>query len=59
MCEKCAELDSKIAHYGLLASSVRDARAVDGINQLIEKMKVEKAALHPLADDRRLGEDIG
>jgi hypothetical protein len=47
MCEKCAELDNKIAHYGRLALSVTDARTVDGINELIDKMKVERVALHP------------
>jgi len=47
MCEKCLELDKKIDHYGRLASSIMDPRTVDGINDLIEKMKAEKVALHP------------
>jgi hypothetical protein len=46
MCEKCAELDNKIAHYGRLALSVTHARTVDGVNELIDKMKVERVALH-------------
>jgi hypothetical protein len=47
MCEKCAEFDNKIEHYQRLASSITDTRTIDGINELIEKMKAEKAALHP------------
>jgi hypothetical protein len=47
MCEKCAELDKKIDHYGRLASSALDQRTVAGINELIEKMKAEKPGLHP------------
>jgi hypothetical protein len=47
MCEKCVELDQKIDHYQRLASSIMDPRTVDGINELIEKMKAEKVALHP------------
>jgi hypothetical protein len=53
MCEKCVELDEKINHYGRLASSVTDPRTLDGINELIEKMKEQKVALHPeLGTDR-------
>jgi hypothetical protein len=47
MCEKCVEIDEKIAHYLRLSSRLTDQPTVDGINDLIERMKVEKAALHP------------
>jgi hypothetical protein len=47
MCEKCAELDSKIEHYRLLASRLTDQAILDGIKQLIERMQDQKAALHP------------
>jgi hypothetical protein len=47
MCERCVELDQKIHHYRRLALSIVDQRTVDGINELIEKMKAEKVALHP------------
>jgi hypothetical protein len=47
MCEKCAEIDEKIEHYLSLSSRLTDQPTVDGINDLIERMKAEKAALHP------------
>jgi beta-phosphoglucomutase-like phosphatase (HAD superfamily) len=47
MCDKCAELDSKIEHYQRLASRIADQPTLDGIKELIEQMKAQKAALHP------------
>jgi len=47
MCEKCVELDSKIEHYQHLSSRINDQITLDGINELIERMKAEKAVLHP------------
>jgi hypothetical protein len=47
MCGKCAELDSKIEHYRLLASRLTDQAILDGIKQLLERMQDQKAALHP------------
>jgi hypothetical protein len=47
MCEKCVEIDSKIEHYQGLASRVMDQPTIDGIQELIEHMKAQKAALHP------------
>ena len=46
MCEKCAELDSKIEHYQYMASRITDQQTLDGIKKLIERMKAQKAALH-------------
>lgn len=47
MCGKCVEIDKKINHYRQLGSSISDQRTNDGINDLVEKLKAEKAALHP------------
>jgi hypothetical protein len=47
MCDKCAEIDGKIAHYRRLSSAIFDQPTLDGIKQLIERMKAQKAALHP------------
>jgi hypothetical protein len=47
MCEKCAELDSKIEHYQYMASRITDQQTLDGIKELIERVQAEKAALHP------------
>ena len=47
MCDKCVEIDKKTDHYRQLAKMITDAPTLDGIKVLIEKMKAEKAALHP------------
>jgi hypothetical protein len=47
MCDRCVELDRKIAHYQRLGSRFTDQGLLDGIEELIERAKVEKAALHP------------
>jgi hypothetical protein len=47
MCEKCVELDGKIEHYQRMSARITDQLTLDGINELIERMKAQKAALHP------------
>jgi hypothetical protein len=47
MCEKCVELDGKIEHYQRISASISDQLTVDRIKELVEKMKAQKAALHP------------
>ena len=47
MCERCVELDGKIEHYRRLMSAITDQATLDGIKELIERMKTQKAALHP------------
>jgi hypothetical protein len=48
MCDKCNELDKKIASYRRIASSINDQFTVDRINNiLIAKLEAQKAALHP------------
>jgi FAD/FMN-containing dehydrogenase len=47
MCDKCIELDGKIEHYQRISASISDQLTVDRIKELVEKMKAQKAALHP------------
>jgi hypothetical protein len=47
MRDKGVELDGKIEHYQHLSSSITDQAMLEGIKQLIERMKAQKAALHP------------
>ena len=47
MCEKCVELDGKIEHYQRMSARITDQLTLDGINELIERMKAQKAAFHP------------
>ena len=44
MCDKCDEIDRKIAHYKQLASQISDQQTLSGIGELIEKMTVEKTS---------------
>ena len=46
MCEKCVELDGKIEHYQRMSSRITDQAILDGIKELIERMKAQKAVLH-------------
>jgi hypothetical protein len=45
MCAKCTQLDGKIAHYRRLSMQITDKQTLDGIDGLIQRMTVEKAAL--------------
>ena len=47
MCDKCIELDGKIAHYRWLSSMITDQLTLDRIKELIAKLESQKAALHP------------
>jgi hypothetical protein len=47
MCEKCVELEGKIGHYQRMASKITDQAMLDGIKELIEQMRAQRAALHP------------
>jgi hypothetical protein len=47
MCEKCVELDNKIKHYSRLSSLITDQQMIEQLGLFIEKLRAEKAALHP------------
>jgi hypothetical protein len=47
MCDKCVELDRKLAHYERLYKSISDQLTIDRINELVKQIKAQKAALHP------------
>jgi hypothetical protein len=47
MCERCVELDDKIAHLKVLVSRVTDTLALDGIAKLVERYETRKRSLHP------------
>jgi hypothetical protein len=47
MCEKCVEIDDRIATYQRIASRITDQPTVDGAKQLIADLEAKKAALHP------------
>jgi hypothetical protein len=47
MCDKCAELDGKIAHYRKLASGISDRLTLDGIEDRIKEMEAQKVQFHP------------
>jgi hypothetical protein len=45
MCDKCDEVDRKIAHFEMLAGRITDPQTVAGIRTLIEERRAQKAAL--------------
>ena len=47
MCDKCQELDQKIARYRQIIDRVLDSQLAEGTGKLIEEAEAEKAALHP------------
>ena len=46
MCEKCADIDERIAHYHRIANNITDKVTLDRILELIVTLDAEKAALH-------------
>jgi hypothetical protein len=47
MCENCKPIDSDIARYEFLRSAVTDQQTIDGIEQLIQELEMQKKELHP------------
>jgi hypothetical protein len=47
MCDKCVELDARIAHYERLSSGIRDRMTLKGIEILMDQLKAQKDMLHP------------
>jgi hypothetical protein len=47
MCDKCKPFDDKMAHYRILCNNITDQQTMDGIEQLIQKLEVQKRELHP------------
>jgi hypothetical protein len=47
MCEKCVELDGRIANYQRIASRITDQQTIEGIKRLVADLQPRKAALHP------------
>jgi hypothetical protein len=51
MCERCVELDGKIAHMRLLAVRVTDKITLEGFAILIDQYQSQKRLLHPEGKD--------
>jgi hypothetical protein len=47
MCEKCVEVEKKIAHYRLIESRMTDQTVLDGIKVLVAQLEAQKKELHP------------
>lgn len=50
MCEKCNELDARIAHLKELLVDLNDQAAVAILNLAIADLESEKTGLHPKPD---------
>jgi hypothetical protein len=46
MCDKCRELDERIARYDRIALGINDQWTVDRIKLLIDELKDQKVRLH-------------
>lgn len=53
MCEKCTELESKVAHYREMATRIQDELTLEGITRLIAEAIAKIAALHPARGDEQ------
>ena len=51
MCEKCTELESKVAHYREMATRIQDELTLD--TRLIAEAIAKIAALHPTREDEQ------
>jgi hypothetical protein len=47
MCEKCKQLDERIARYRDLSHRVTDQQTLEGIKRLIADLDAQKKVLHP------------
>jgi hypothetical protein len=47
MCEKCVEIDDRIARYRRINEQIMDQQFNDRTKALIAELEREKAALHP------------
>jgi hypothetical protein len=47
MCEKCVEIDGKIARMQAVAARITDEMTLKGIAEGIAEYKTQKLALHP------------
>jgi hypothetical protein len=50
MCEKCQELDEKIARYRRMSDDVDDKNVVALLSGFIADLESEKVGLHPVPD---------
>jgi hypothetical protein len=47
MCDKCSEIDRKIAHYKDIAASIMDDFLTERIETMIAELLAAKERLHP------------
>lgn len=47
MCEKCQEIDVKVARYRRLLNAITDRLAIEGLKAAIRDLESEKVVLHP------------
>jgi hypothetical protein len=51
MCEKCVELDKKIARYWGLSEGIDDRAIKDRLASLVAELQAQKTVLHPEGSD--------
>jgi hypothetical protein len=51
MCDKCTDIDEKVAHYSDLASRLLDQLVLERLEALIADLLRAKETLHPKAEE--------
>lgn len=52
MCDKCDEIDGRIARYRRLSSAVTDKLALESLDKLVADLEFQKTLLHPKPEDQ-------
>lgn len=47
MCDKCKDIDGKVAHYTDLASRLYDPEILENIKRIVAELLAAKELLHP------------
>jgi|HubBroStandDraft_2_1064218.scaffolds.fasta_scaffold3433850_1 hypothetical protein len=47
MCDKCEEIEAKVARYRRLADGINDKPTIEQLSALVRNLETEKMALHP------------
>jgi hypothetical protein len=46
MCQSCMDIDKQVEHYRQLLRSIADPAEIERINQLIERLCLDRVLLH-------------
>jgi hypothetical protein len=53
MCDKCVDIEEKLARYRRLHKAVGDNDVIQRLREMIDELAAEKLALHPDGEESR------